>query len=93
MAQYIAVDGVPGDWHLVHYGHRALGGAGLLYTEMTCVGARAYYARLHGTVERGAADAWQRIVAFVHAQLAGQDLPATRALGTQRLDAARLGRA
>ena len=37
MAQYCAVDGMPDDWHLVHYGHRALGGAGLVYTEMTCV--------------------------------------------------------
>src|SRR6202030_667816 len=37
MAQYCALDGVPDDWHLVHYGHRALGGAGLVYTEMTCV--------------------------------------------------------
>jgi anthraniloyl-CoA monooxygenase len=37
MAQYMAVDGLPGDWHLVHYGARALGGAGLVFTEMTCV--------------------------------------------------------
>jgi 2,4-dienoyl-CoA reductase-like NADH-dependent reductase (Old Yellow Enzyme family) len=37
MAQYKAVDGTPTDWHLVHYGERAKGGAGLVYTEMTCV--------------------------------------------------------
>jgi hypothetical protein len=37
MAQYKAVDGCPTDWHLVHYGERAKGGAGLVYTEMTCV--------------------------------------------------------
>lgn len=36
MAQYKAVDGVMGDWHLMHYGARALGGAGLTYIEMTC---------------------------------------------------------
>jgi len=36
MAQYMAVDGVMGDWHLMHYGARALGGAGLIYLEMTC---------------------------------------------------------
>jgi anthraniloyl-CoA monooxygenase len=37
MAQYKAVDGCPTDWHLVHLGERAKGGAGLVYTEMTCV--------------------------------------------------------
>src|SRR3546814_13738673 len=37
MAMYSAVDGVPDDFHLVHYGARALGGAGLIVTEMTCV--------------------------------------------------------
>ncbi|MEE4238473.1 MAG: FAD-dependent monooxygenase, partial [Anderseniella sp.] len=37
MAQYKAVDGCPTDWHLVHYGERAKGGAGLVFTEMTCV--------------------------------------------------------
>jgi anthraniloyl-CoA monooxygenase len=36
MAQYMAADGVMGDWHLMHYGARALGGAGLVYLEMTC---------------------------------------------------------
>ena len=36
MAQYLAHDGVPGDWHLMHYGARAVGGAGLVYMEMTC---------------------------------------------------------
>jgi anthraniloyl-CoA monooxygenase len=37
MAQYSAVDGVPGDYHLVHLGARAMGGAGLVFAEMTCV--------------------------------------------------------
>ncbi|MBW7832432.1 MAG: bifunctional salicylyl-CoA 5-hydroxylase/oxidoreductase [Simplicispira suum] len=37
MAQYSAVDGVPGDLHLVHLGARAMGGAGLVFAEMTCV--------------------------------------------------------
>jgi anthraniloyl-CoA monooxygenase len=41
MAQYKAVDGCPTDWHLVHYGERAKGGAGLVYTEMTCVSRKA----------------------------------------------------
>ncbi|MBP6896787.1 MAG: bifunctional salicylyl-CoA 5-hydroxylase/oxidoreductase [Pseudacidovorax sp.] len=37
MAQYSAVDGVAGDYHLVHLGARAMGGAGLVFAEMTCV--------------------------------------------------------
>ena len=37
MAMYSAKDGVPNDFHLVHLGARALGGAGLVFTEMTCV--------------------------------------------------------
>ena len=41
MDQYSAVDGVPGDWHLVHLGGRAIGGAGLVYVEMTCVSPEA----------------------------------------------------
>ena len=36
MAQYMAKDGAPNDWHLMHYGARAVGGAGLVYMEMTC---------------------------------------------------------
>src|SRR3569832_157113 len=36
MAQYSCVDGVPGDYHLVHLGSRAMGGAGLVFVEMTC---------------------------------------------------------
>ena len=37
MAQYSATEGMPDDWHLVHLGSRAVGGAGLVMTEMTCV--------------------------------------------------------
>ena len=40
MAQYSAKDGMPDDWHLVHLGARATGGAGLVFTEMTCVSPR-----------------------------------------------------
>src|SRR5580765_7709067 len=39
MAMYSAEDGAPGDFHFVHYGARAQGGAGLIYTEMACVSA------------------------------------------------------
>ena len=69
MAQYKAVDGVPGDWHLMHLGARALGGAALVMAEMTCTSADARITPgCPGlwTDEQGAA--WQRIVDFVHAQ-------------------------
>jgi len=69
MAQYRAVDGTPTDWHFVHYGERAKGGAGLLYVEMTCVspegritpGCPGFYKPEHEA-------AWKRIVDFVHAE-------------------------
>ena len=68
MAQYSAVDGVAGDYHLMHLGARALGGAGMVFAEMTCVSADAritpacpgMYAPEHTA-------AWKRIVDFVHA--------------------------
>ncbi|HSY94513.1 MAG TPA: bifunctional salicylyl-CoA 5-hydroxylase/oxidoreductase [Steroidobacteraceae bacterium] len=67
MAQYCAVDGVPDDWHLVHYGHRALGGAGLLYTEMTCVSPEGRITPgCTGLWNETQRDAWRRIVSFVH---------------------------
>ena len=69
MAQYCAVDGVPDDWHLMHYGHRAVGGAGLLYTEMACVSPEGRISPgctgLWNEVQR---DAWRRIVEFVHSR-------------------------
>jgi len=69
MAQYKAVNGCPTDWHLVHYGERAKGGAGLVYTEMTCVspqgritpGCSGLYAPEHEA-------AWERLVDFIHAE-------------------------
>lgn len=69
MAQYKAVDGTPTDWHFVHYAERAKGGAGLVYTEMTCVsadgritpGCPGLYAPEHQT-------AWRRLTDFVHAE-------------------------
>jgi anthraniloyl-CoA monooxygenase len=68
MAQYSAKDGVPGEWHLVHYGHRALGGAGLVYTEMTCVSAEGRITPgCTGLWNETQGEAWRRIVDFVHA--------------------------
>jgi anthraniloyl-CoA monooxygenase len=67
MAQYCAVDGLPNDWHFVHYGHRALGGAGLMYTEMTCVSPEGRITPgCTGLWNEQQRDAWRRIVDFVH---------------------------
>ncbi|MQA16072.1 MAG: bifunctional salicylyl-CoA 5-hydroxylase/oxidoreductase [Pseudonocardiaceae bacterium] len=67
MDMYCADDGCPGDFHLVHLGSKALGGAGLVMTEMVCVsptgritlGCAGIY-----TAEQEAA--WARVVDFVH---------------------------
>jgi anthraniloyl-CoA monooxygenase len=68
MAQYCATDGVPSDWHLVHYGHRALGGAALIYTEMTCVSPEGRITPgCTGLWNDSQRAAWKRIVEFVHA--------------------------
>ncbi|MDQ0993602.1 bifunctional salicylyl-CoA 5-hydroxylase/oxidoreductase [Streptomyces sp. V3I7] len=72
MDMYSATDGVPGDFHLVHLGARALGGAGLVMTEMVCVSEQ-------GRITPGCAglytgrqsEAWRRITDFVHAQAPG----------------------
>jgi anthraniloyl-CoA monooxygenase len=69
MSQYKAQDGAPNDWHFVHYAERAKGGAGLLFTEMTCVSAE-------GRISPGCTGlytdeherAWKRLVDFVHAE-------------------------
>lgn len=96
MAQYKAVDGIPGDWHFVHYAERAKGGAGLIYTEMTCVspegritpGCPGLYAPEH---EAG----WRRLVEFVHAetqaklccQIGHSGRKGSTQLGWQKMDA------
>jgi anthraniloyl-CoA monooxygenase len=68
MAQYRAVEGVPTDWHLVHYGARATGGAGLVFTEMTCTSADARISPgCTGLWNETQSAAWRRIVEFVHA--------------------------
>ena len=67
MAMYSAVDGVPNDFHFVHLGERALGGAGLVFTEMTCVSPE-------GRISPGCTGmwndehvaGWKRIVDFIH---------------------------
>ena len=73
MDQYVAVDGLPSDFHLVHLGGKALGGAGLVMTEMVCVspegritpGCTGLW-----TDEQG--DAWRRVTDFVHTNSAAK---------------------
>jgi len=69
MAQYRAVEGTPSDWHLVHYGERAKGGAGLIFTEMTCVSPEGRITPgCTGLYAIGHEAAWKRIIDFVHAE-------------------------
>ncbi len=73
MCQYSATDGLPNDWHMVHLGSRAIGGAGLIYGEATGVSA-------DGRISPGCTGiwsdehtaAWKRIVDFVHANSAAK---------------------
>ncbi|WP_373428992.1 bifunctional salicylyl-CoA 5-hydroxylase/oxidoreductase [Streptomyces sp. DSM 42143] len=72
MDMYSATDGVPGDFHLVHLGARALGGAGLVMTEMVCVSERGRITPgCAGLYTARQAEAWRRITDFVHAQAPG----------------------
>lgn len=67
MAQYKAVEGCPTDWHFVHYAERAKGGAGLVYTEMTCVSADGRITPgCPGLYEPEHEAQWRRLVDFVH---------------------------
>jgi anthraniloyl-CoA monooxygenase len=73
MCQYSAKDGMPNDWHLVHLGSRAIGGAGLVYTEMTDVSADARISPGCTGLWNGEQEAaWKRIVDFVHANSAAK---------------------
>ncbi|MCZ6598884.1 MAG: bifunctional salicylyl-CoA 5-hydroxylase/oxidoreductase [Planctomycetota bacterium] len=67
MCQYSAIDGTVGDWHLQHLASRAVGGAGLVYAEMTDVSRDARISPgCAGLYEPEHAGAWKRIVDFVH---------------------------
>ncbi|WP_397473629.1 bifunctional salicylyl-CoA 5-hydroxylase/oxidoreductase [Pusillimonas sp.] len=67
MAMYSCVEGVPGDFHLVHLGSRAMGGAGLVMVEMTCVSPEGRITPgCPGLWNDEQAAAFKRIVDFVH---------------------------
>ena len=73
MAQYRAVHGCPTDWHFVHYAERAKGGAGLVYTEMTCVSPEGRITPgCTGLYEPQHEAAWRRLTDFVHAETAAK---------------------
>ena len=96
MATYSAIDGTPNDFHLVHYGARAMGGAGLIFTEMTCVsptaritpGCTGMWSPVHLA-------GWRRITDFVHAngkakmclQLGHSGAKGSTQLGWEQMDA------
>jgi anthraniloyl-CoA monooxygenase len=67
MCQYSAEDGTPNDWHLVHLGSRAVGGAGLVFSEMTDVSREGRISPgCTGMYQPEHVVAWRRIVEFVH---------------------------
>jgi anthraniloyl-CoA monooxygenase len=69
MDMYSARDGVPGDFHLVHLGGKALGGAGLVMTEMVCVSPEGRITPgCTGMYTAEQEESWRRIVSFVHSQ-------------------------
>ncbi|MES3014372.1 MAG: bifunctional salicylyl-CoA 5-hydroxylase/oxidoreductase, partial [Pseudomonadota bacterium] len=68
MAQYSCADGLPADYHLVHIGARAMGGAGMVVAEMTCTSPDARITPgCPGLWNAAQRDGWKRIVDFVHA--------------------------
>ncbi|MDA8109237.1 MAG: bifunctional salicylyl-CoA 5-hydroxylase/oxidoreductase [Betaproteobacteria bacterium] len=95
MDQYSAVDGVPTDWHLVHYGARAIGGAGLVYIEMTCVSPEGRISPgCTGLWNAAQRDAFRRIADFCHAnskaklcmQIGHSGRKGSTQLGWERMD-------
>ncbi|WP_020133897.1 bifunctional salicylyl-CoA 5-hydroxylase/oxidoreductase [Streptomyces sp. 351MFTsu5.1] len=72
MDMYSATDGLPGDFHLVHLGARALGGAALVMTEMVCVSPEGRITPgCTGLYDGAQTEAWKRITDFVHARSPG----------------------
>ncbi|WP_417248675.1 bifunctional salicylyl-CoA 5-hydroxylase/oxidoreductase [Celeribacter sp.] len=68
MAQYKAKDGMPNDWHFVHYAERAKGGAGLVFTEMLCVSMEGRITPGCPCIGEEQVPLWSRLTDFVHAE-------------------------
>jgi anthraniloyl-CoA monooxygenase len=95
MDQYSAVEGVPTDWHFVHLGSRAVGGAGLVYVEMTCTSPDGRITPgCTGLWNEAQRDAFQRIVDFCHSnskaklclQIGHSGRKGSTQLGWERMD-------
>jgi len=95
MDQYRALEGVPTDWHLVHLGSRAIGGAGLVYVEMTCVSPEGRITPgCTGLWNEAQRDAFMRIADFCHAnskaklcmQIGHSGRKGSTQLGWERMD-------
>ncbi|MGH8706246.1 MAG: FAD-dependent monooxygenase, partial [Burkholderiales bacterium] len=95
MDQYSAVEGVPTDWHLVHLGSRAIGGAALVYVEMTCVSPEGRISPgCTGLWNERQRDAFKRIADFCHAnskaklcmQIGHSGRKGSTQLGWERMD-------
>jgi anthraniloyl-CoA monooxygenase len=95
MDQYSAVEGMPTDWHLVHLGSRAIGGAGLVCVEMTCVSPEGRISPgCTGLWNEAQRDAFKRIVDFCHAnskarlcmQIGHSGRKGSTQLGWERMD-------
>lgn len=68
MCQYCATDGMPDEWHFVHYGSRGVGGAGIVSTEMLCTSADGRITTgCAGIWNAGQTEQWRRITEFIHA--------------------------
>ncbi|MFJ9520844.1 bifunctional salicylyl-CoA 5-hydroxylase/oxidoreductase [Kitasatospora sp. NPDC101801] len=73
MDMYSSVNGVPGDFHLVHLGSKALGGAGLVMSEMVCVSPEGRITPgCPGLWTDEQCDAWRRVTDFVHDRTTGR---------------------
>ncbi len=73
MCMYSAVDGVVNDWHLVHLGSRAVGGAGLIFSEMTAISPDARISKSDaGIWNDEQVAAWKRITDFIHTHSVGK---------------------
>jgi anthraniloyl-CoA monooxygenase len=95
MDQYSALEGLPTDWHLVHLGSRAVGGAGMVFVEMTCVSPEGRITPgCTGLWNEAQRDAFRRITDFCHAnsraklclQVGHSGRKGSTQLGWQRMD-------
>ncbi len=93
MAMYRATDGMPNDFHLVHFGARAMGGAAMVFTEMTCVSPDARITPgLPGSLERRAGRGLEADRGLRPHADGCQDRAPVGPRGTEGLDASRVGR-